>query len=180
MRRTRHGNMPKILRQYIRDVPDFPKKGILFKDITPLLGDPAMLRRAMDLLTERAAGLKPDKIVAIDSRGFIFGATVAYKLGVGFVPARKQGKLPHQVVRASYQLEYGADALEIHADAIGAGQRVLIIDDLLATGGTAQAAVRLVEQVGGEIAELVFVIELAFLEGRKRLAPHSVFSLLQY
>lgn len=168
------------LRRLIRDVPDFPKPGIVFKDITTLTKDPEGLRTAVDAIAERYADADVDLVVGIESRGFVFGAAVAYKLGVGFVPARKPGKLPSQTVSAEYELEYGTDALEIHRDAIGAGQRVLIVDDLLATGGTAAATAKLVTELGGEIVGIAFLIDLAFLRGRDKLAGYDVFSLIEY
>jgi adenine phosphoribosyltransferase len=168
------------LRRLIRDVPDFPKPGIVFKDITTLTKDPEGLRTAVDAIAERYADADVDLVVGIESRGFVFGAAVAYKLGVGFVPARKPGKLPSQTVSAEYELEYGTDALEIHRDAIGAGQRVLIVDDLLATGGTAAATAKLVSELGGEIVGIAFLIDLAFLRGRDKLAGYDVFSLIEY
>jgi adenine phosphoribosyltransferase len=168
------------LRSLIRDVPDFPKPGIVFKDITTLTKDPEGLRAAVDAIAERYAGANIDLVVGIESRGFVFGAAVAYKLGVGFVPARKPGKLPAPAVSEEYELEYGTDALEIHRDAIGAGQRVLIVDDLLATGGTAAAAARLVSGLGGKIVAIAFLIDLAFLRGRDKLAGYEVFSLIEY
>ncbi|MFH1866347.1 MAG: adenine phosphoribosyltransferase [Candidatus Eisenbacteria bacterium] len=168
------------LRRLIRDVPDFPKPGIVFKDITTLTKDPEGLRTAVDAIAERYADADVDLVVGIESRGFVFGAAVAYKLGVGFVPARKPGKLPSQTVSAEYELEYGTDALEIHRDAIGAGRRVLIVDDLLATGGTAAATAKLVSELGGEIVGIAFLIDLAFLRGRDKLAGYDVFSLIEY
>jgi adenine phosphoribosyltransferase len=168
------------LRGLIRDVPDFPKPGIVFKDITTLVKDPEGLRAAVDAIADRYADADVDLVVGIESRGFIFGAAVAYKLGVGFVPARKPGKLPSQTVSAEYELEYGTDAVEVHRDAIGRGQRVLIVDDLLATGGTAAAVADLVEELGGEIVAIAFLIDLAFLGGRKKLGGHKVFSLIEY
>jgi adenine phosphoribosyltransferase len=168
------------LRRLIRDVPDFPKPGIVFKDITTLTKDPEGLRTAVDAIAERYADADVDLVVGIESRGFVFGAAVAYKLGVGFVPARKPGKLPAQTVSAEYELEYGTDALEIHRDAIGAGRRVLIVDDLLATGGTAAATAKLVSELGGEIVGIAFLIDLAFLRGRDKLAGYDVFSLIEY
>jgi len=168
------------LRSLIRDVPDFPKPGIVFKDITTLTKDPEGLRVAVDALAGRYADANVDLVVGIESRGFVFGAAVAYKLGVGFVPARKPGKLPAQTVSAAYELEYGTDAIEMHRDAIGQGQRVLIVDDLLATGGTAAAAVELVSGLGGEIVAIAFLIDLAFLRGRDKLAGYEVFSLIEY
>ena len=171
---------PMDLRGLIRDVPDFPKPGIVFKDITTLTKDPEGLRAAVDALAERYADANVDLVVGIESRGFVFGAAVAYKLGVGFVPARKPGKLPAQTVSAAYELEYGTDAIEVHRDAIGQGQRVLIVDDLLATGGTAAAAAELVSGLGGEIVAIAFLIDLAFLRGKDKLAGYDVFSLIEY
>ena len=168
------------LRSLIRDVPDFPKPGIIFKDITTLTKDPAGLRAAIDAIATRYADANVDLVLGIESRGFIFGAAVAYKMGVGFVPARKPGKLPAQTVSAEYELEYGTDAIEIHRDAIAKGQRVLIIDDLLATGGTAAATAKLVSGLGGEIVAIAFLIDLAFLKGRDKLAGYEVFSLIEY
>lgn len=167
------------LRRYIRDIPDFPKPGILFKDITPLLADGAALRWTIDQLGERYRGTV-DMVLGIESRGFIIGAALAYALGVGIAIVRKPGKLPAQTFSAQYELEYGTDILEIHRDAFGEKQRVLIVDDLLATGGTATAAIRLVEHLGGEIVECAFIIELGFLKGRERLAPRPVHSLIRY
>ena len=168
------------LRSLIRDVPDFPKPGIVFKDITTLTKDPDGFRAAVDAIAARYADANVDLIVGIESRGFVFGAAVAYKMGLGFVPARKPGKLPAQTVSAEYELEYGADALEIHRDAIGEGQRVLIVDDLLATGGTAAATAKLVSGLGGNIVAIAFLIDLAFLKGRDKLAGYEVFSLIEY
>ena len=164
----------------IRDIPDFPKRGIVFKDIMPLLADPESLRETVERLAEFAEPRKPDLILGAEARGFILGAALAYRLGCGFVAARKPGKLPWRTISAKYALEYGFDALELHADAITPGARVLIHDDLLATGGTARAKVDLVEQLGGTVVGLAFVIELEFLEGRKKLAGYDVFSLVQY
>ena len=168
------------LRSLIRDVPDFPKPGIIFKDITTLTKDPEGLRAAVDAMAERYADANVDLVVGIESRGFIFGAAVAYRMGVGFVPARKPGKLPAQTVNAEYELEYGTDAIEIHRDAIGEGQRILIVDDLLATGGTAAATAKLVSGLGGEIVAIAFLIDLTFLKGRDKLAGYEVFSLIEY
>ena len=168
------------LRERVRDVPDFPTRGIVFKDIMPLLADAASLRTAVDQLAEWVAPRKPDVILGAESRGFILGGALAYKLGCGFVAARKPGKLPWRTVSAKYALEYGFDALELHADAIAGGNRVLIHDDLLATGGTAKAKVDLVEQLGGQVVGLAFLIELEFLSGRERLAGYDVHSLIQY
>jgi adenine phosphoribosyltransferase len=163
----------------IRDVPDFPKKGILFKDVTPLLGDGPTLRTTIDLLAERVAPLEPQKIVGIESRGFLFGAALADRMGVGIAPVRKPGKLPWKTQREHYTLEYGTDALEMHEDAV-AGVRCVVVDDLLATGGTAEATARLVERLGGKVAGFAFVIELGFLDGRKRLGDRAIESLLRY
>ena len=168
------------LRALIRDIPDFPKPGIVFKDITPLLVDPAALDAAVSGLAELAAPLSVDFVVAPEARGFILGAALARELGAGFVPARRPGKLPHETVSAEYALEYGIDALEVHSDAIAGGARVLVHDDLLATGGTAAALCELIDGLGGEIAACAFLIELTFLEGRARLAPHPVHALIDY
>ena len=168
------------LASFIRDIPDFPVKGILFRDITPLLQHGPAFRQAIRMLAERHHGSKPDAIVAIESRGLIVGSALAYELGIGVVPVRKKGKLPHKTYRASYTLEYGQDTLEIHQDGLRQGARVLLVDDLLATGGTMGATIRLIEQCGGRIVELAFLIELLALKGRERLAPHPVISLMQY
>jgi adenine phosphoribosyltransferase len=164
----------------IRDVPDFPEPGIVFKDIMPLLADPVTLREVVERLAAWIEPRRPDLIVGAEARGFILGAALAYKLGCGFVAARRPGKLPWKTVSASYALEYGENALELHADAIAPGARVLVHDDLLATGGTAAAICDLTEQLGGEIVGLAFVIELAFLEGRKHLDRYDVHSLITY
>ncbi len=168
------------LESYIRHIPGFPKEGILFHDIMPMLQNAEALQYAVDELAEFARGRKPDLVLGAEARGFILGAALAYALGVGFAAARKPGKLPWRVSRCEYDLEYGTDALEIHADAIQAGQRVLIHDDLLATGGTARAKIQLVEEAGGVVAGLAFLIELTELRGRDRLAGYEVFSLLSY
>jgi adenine phosphoribosyltransferase len=168
------------LRASVRDVPDFPKKGIVFKDITPILGNPGMFRASIDLFLERCRGKTIDKIVGIDARGFLFGSTVAYELGVGFVPIRKRGKLPYETEIAKYSLEYGEAEMEMHIDAIVAGEQVVLVDDLLATGGTSAAAAALISKVGGELLEAQFLIELEFLNGRKQLEPTSVISFLKY
>jgi len=164
----------------IRDIPDFPKPGIVFKDIMPLLADPESLHETVEQLAAFAEPRTPDLIMGAEARGFILGGALACRLGCGFVAARKPGKLPWRTVSAKYELEYGFDALELHADAITEGARVLIHDDLLATGGTAKAKVDLVEQLRGEVVGLAFVIELAFLNGRDRLEGYDVFSLIQY
>ena len=174
-------NDPEMdLKPFIRDVPDFPKPGILFKDIMPLLQDPVALRYTVDRLVEFGTGKRVDLVLGAEARGFILGAAMAYGLGAGFIPARKPGKLPWSVTRAEYDLEYGTDVLEMHADAVRPGQRVIIHDDLLATGGTATAKVELVERAGGIVVGLAFVIELGFLKGRERLAGYDVFSLVAY
>jgi adenine phosphoribosyltransferase len=168
------------LKAKIRHVPDFPKAGILFYDVTTLLRDPQGLRLTLESLSRPFEGKNLDLVVGIESRGFILGAAVADRLGVGFVPVRKLGKLPAETVKASYALEYGTDSLEMHRDAIEPGQRVLIVDDLLATGGTAAAAVNLVESLGGQVEGLAFLIELLALNGREKLAGQSVHVVLQY
>jgi adenine phosphoribosyltransferase len=166
------------LASFLRDVPDFPKPGILFKDITPMLASPEAMQAATDQLAALDFG-QVDKIAGIESRGFLFGVPLAMKLGIGFVPIRKPGKLPAQTRRVEYALEYGTDAIEIHEDAVAAGERVLIVDDLLATGGTMGAAAELVQACGGEVAGCAFVIELAFLQGRSaKLAGHRCASLI--
>jgi adenine phosphoribosyltransferase len=170
--------MQRILSR-IRDVPDFPKPGILFKDVTPLLGDGPAFRLVTDLLAEKIAANKPELIVGIESRGFIFGAALAERLGVGFVPVRKPGKLPFRTTRETYALEYGTDALEMHEDAV-ADKRCLVVDDLLATGGTAAATARLVERQGGQVTGFAFVIELDFLKGRARLGDRPLHALIHY
>jgi adenine phosphoribosyltransferase len=164
----------------IRDIPDFPKRGIVFKDIMPLLADPEALHETVERLAEFAGPRKPDVVLGAEARGFILGAALAYRLGCGFVAARKPGKLPWRTISAKYALEYGFDALELHADAIANGARVLIHDDLLATGGTAKAKIDLVEQLGGTVVGLAFVIELEFLNGRDKLQGYDVCSLVQY
>jgi len=168
------------LNAYIRDIPDFPKKGIVFKDITPLLGCPEAFRHTLHLFEEKYQGAGIDKIVAIESRGFLFGAALADRLRCGLVPVRKPGKLPARTIRQSYDLEYGQDSLEIHEDALKSGERVLVMDDLLATGGTLEATCKLVETVGGQVVGIATVIELAFLDGRQRIANYDYFTLLQY
>ena len=168
------------LEGYIRSIPDFPKQGIVFRDITPLLASAQGMDAAVQGLTEIARELRPDVIIGAEARGFLFGPAVAREVGAGFAPARKPGKLPHDTVKADYSLEYGADALELHADAITAGDRVLVHDDLLATGGTARALCKLVEQLGGEVVGCAFLIELAFLDGRAALEPYSVHALISY
>lgn len=164
----------------VRDVPDFPKPGILFKDITPVVQNYAALNQVVEQLSEWARDKKIDAVVGIEARGFIFGAPVALALGVGFVPLRKLGKLPYDRLTEEYALEYGTNTVEIHSDSIAAGQRVLIIDDLLATGGTAAAAARLVERVGGVVAGFGFLIDLSFLDGRKVLSAYDIHALITY
>ena len=168
------------LKKMIREVPDFPKKGILFYDITTLLKDKAGFKKTIDALTEQVRPLKPDAVLGIEARGFIFAPALAYNLGAGFVPVRKPNKLPADTERISYELEYGMDTLEMHKDAVKPGMKVVIADDLLATGGTALASVRLVEKLGGKVAAVSFVIELEGLKGRDRLKGYDVVSLLKY
>jgi adenine phosphoribosyltransferase len=168
------------LRALIREIPDFPKPGIGFKDITPVLADPAGLDAAVTALAEQARPLGVDMVIGAEARGFLIGPALARELGAGFVLARKPGKLPHETVRAEYLLEYGTDALELHSDAVASGARVLVHDDLLATGGTAKALCQLVEQLGGTVAGCQFLIELTFLHGREALAGYDVFSLITY
>ena len=168
------------LKKLIREVPDFPKKGILFYDITTLLKDKVGFASLIDQLSEYYIGKNIDLILGMEARGFIFGPALSYRLNAGFVPVRKPGKLPAETVSTSYELEYGSNTLEIHKDAIQKGQRVIIVDDLLATGGTAAATVQLAKSLGADIAGLAFVVELDFLKGREKLAGHDVFSLLHY
>lgn len=164
----------------IRDVPDFPQPGILFKDITPVLQHPQALHQIVELMTEHARRLKPDVIIGIESRGFVFGLPIALNLNLGFAPVRKLGKLPANKIAEEYALEYGTNTVEIHTDAVEPGQRAVIVDDLLATGGTAAAAARLVERLKGEVAGFTFLVELTFLHGRKNLRGYDLFSLIQY
>jgi adenine phosphoribosyltransferase len=168
------------LGRLIRDIPDFPKKGILFKDITTLLKDPAAFKQAIDQLTELVRGFRPDVVIGMESRGFIFAAPIAYLLGAGFVPVRKLGKLPGQVISTEYDLEYGTNTLELHADAMSAGQRVLVVDDLLATGGTVSATIELIERLNGEVAAVAFLVELTALNGRDRLGGYDIVSLIKF
>ena len=168
------------LKAAVRDVPDFPIKGILFKDITPILHDGRLFRIAVDSFADRLKGKKIDAVVGIDARGFIFAGAVAYKLGVGFVPVRKKGKLPYKTVVTSYTLEYGSETSEMHIDSLKKGDNVIIVDDLLATGGTAMAAATLVKQLGATIVEIDFLIELSFLKGRERLKDHPIFAAIVY
>ena len=168
------------LEKLIRDVPDFPQKGIIFKDITTLLQDGDAFRQALNQMLKRYLDAAIDKVVAIEARGFIFGSVLAYRLGCGFVTARKPGKLPYRTIREEYSLEYGTNALEIHEDSINPGEKVLIVDDLLATGGTALATAKLVEKLGGEVVAIEFLIELGFLNGREKLLKYPVHSLIAY
>jgi adenine phosphoribosyltransferase len=168
------------LRAGVRDVPDFPKKGIVFKDITPILSDQNLFRASIDLFLESCRNKKIDKIVGIDARGFLFGSAVAYELGVGFVPIRKRGKLPYKTEVAKYSLEYGEAEMEMHIDAMKSGEKVVLVDDLLATGGTSAAAAALIKKVGGELLEAQFLIELDFLHGREKLKPTPVTAFLKY
>ena len=168
------------IRRAIRDVPNFPKPGIVFKDITPLFANGALFARTIDLFAERYRGQKINTVLGIESRGFIVGAALAYKLGAGFSVVRKPGKLPYDKHQASYELEYGTDTLEIHVDGIPRQARVIIADDLIATGGTAAATAELVSKLGGTVVECAFVIELSFLKGRDKLKPYGVYSLVQY
>lgn len=170
----------ETLKELIRDVPDFPTDGILFRDITPVLQNAQAFREVIDSMAERAREMRPDVVVGIESRGFVLGAPVALELGVGFVPVRKLGKLPAETIRADYALEYGTNTVEMHVDAIRPGQRVVIVDDLLATGGTAAASVQLTEELGAEVAGLVFLVELTFLNGRDRLDGYHTEALVQY
>ena len=168
------------IRAAIRDVPDFPKPGIIFKDITPVLRDGALFRSAIELFLERCRRQRIDKIVCIDARGFLFGSAVAYELGLGLIPIRKKGKLPYICESAAYTLEYGEAEMEMHIDSIHPGERIVLIDDLLATGGTSASAIALIKKVGGELVEAQFLIELEFLHGRAKLAPTPVVSFLEY
>ena len=168
------------LKQLVRDVPDFPTEGIVFKDLMPLIGNGEAFHSTIEHLAAWARPRSPDVILGAEARGFIFGGALAYELGCGFVPARKPGKLPWERIRATYDLEYGSDSLEIHADALQAGARVIVLDDVLATGGTARAKVELVEQLGGEVVGALFVIELTFLDGREKLNDTDVHALIAY
>ena len=168
------------LRKMIRDVPDFPKKGIIFKDITPLLGNKETFSETIDLLAAKVASEEPDVIIGVESRGFIFAAPLAYKLNAGFVPVRKKGKLPYKTHKVEYALEYGIDILEIHQDAFPEGAKVVIVDDLLATGGTCLAVIDLVKKLGGRISSLLFLVELSFLNGREKLKNYTVHSLVVF
>ena len=169
----------KDLKSFIRDIPGFPKEGIIFKDITPLLRDREKFAKAVDLIADKFKGKSIDFVLSVESRGFIFGAAVAYKLGIGLVPIRKKGKLPYETYSVTYDLEYGKDTLEIHRDAFRKGDRVLIVDDLLATGGTSKAVVELVEKMGGKVMGLAFLIELVALKGREKLRGYPMISLIK-
>ncbi len=169
-----------LAEKYVRDIPDFPKPGILFKDITPVVQNYEAMREVIDTMVERCKPLQPDVVLGIEARGFLFGAPIALDLNLGFVPLRKLGKLPGNRITEEYALEYGTNTVEIHTDAVAPGERVLIVDDLLATGGTAAAAARLVERMGGVVAGFCFLAELDFLEGREALQPYPVVSLLHF
>jgi adenine phosphoribosyltransferase len=169
-----------FLRPYVRDIPDHPQPGVVFKDITPLLADAEAFARSVDALAAPFADRKIDKVLGVEARGFVFAAPVAYRHRAGFVPVRKAGKLPWEIEREEYELEYGTDLLEIHRDAVHPGEQVLIVDDVLATGGTASAAVRLTERLGGEVAGLAFLLELEFLAGRKKLPDADVHAVISY
>ncbi|RJQ31063.1 MAG: adenine phosphoribosyltransferase [Actinobacteria bacterium] len=168
------------LKQFIRDIPDFPKEGIMFKDITPLLANKDAFKHAIDALCEQYSDKQIDYVLGAEARGFIMAAAMAYNLGAGFIPARKPGKLPYNTIKAEYELEYGMDALEVHEDAIRAGDRVLVVDDVLATGGTAAAKAKLVKEIGGIVLGPAFLVELTFLDGIKKLEDFDVFSLIKY
>jgi adenine phosphoribosyltransferase len=172
--------MSESLKNFIREIPDFPKRGILFRDITPALLEPKVFRELCDGLFARYNGKGIDKVAAVESRGFIFASVLAYKMGVGFVPMRKPGKLPWRTIYEKYSLEYGEAAIEMHIDAVSKGEHILILDDLLATGGTAAAAARLIERQGGIVEELAFIIELADLKGRDNLKGREIYSIMQY
>jgi adenine phosphoribosyltransferase len=174
------GNDASWLKDYVRDIPDFPRPGVAFKDITPLLADVRAFRYCVDAISDYFSGHKVDKVLGIEARGFIIAAPVAYRLGAGFVPVRKAGKLPWQVEKQEYVLEYGTDLLEIHRDAVGPGEQGLIVDDVMATGGTAGAAARLVERLGATVAGMGFIVELAFLGGRGKVPGYDTVSLISY
>jgi len=169
-----------VIRDLIRDIPDFPKKGVIFRDITPVLKDAKAFHSVITDLANELKTKPVDYLIGIESRGFIFSPAIAYQLDVGFIPVRKKGKLPYQTEKIAYDLEYGQAILEIHQDALGKGARVAVVDDLLATGGTALATVRLVEKLGGKVEKIAFFVELLFLKGREKLAPYDVVSLVQY
>ena len=169
-----------LLEKSIRNIPDFPKRGILFRDVTTLIQDKTAFKKSVDLLAKNYNGLKIDKIVGVEARGFIFGAALAHKIGAGFVPVRKKGKLPYKTISTTYELEYGTDTLEIHKDAICPGEKILIIDDLLATGGTVKAVINLIKQLGGKILGIGFIIELVDLHGKEKLKGYPVHSLVKF
>jgi adenine phosphoribosyltransferase len=171
---------PEDMKKYVRDVPDYPQKGIIFRDITPLLGEKNIFREVVDLMSKAWAANPPDLVAAIEARGFIPGSAIAVKLGAGFVPIRKTGKLPWTTVAESYELEYGTDQLEVHSDAVQPGQKVLVVDDVLATGGTASAAVRLMRKLGADVIGVQVLIELSYLDGRKRLTDVKLVSEIVY
>lgn len=168
------------LKKTIRAVPDFPKKGIIFRDITTLMQDPQAFKKSCDILYERYKDANIDKIAGIDARGFVFGAVLAYKLNKGFIPVRKKGKLPHDIITEKYKLEYGESELEMHRDSVRKGEKIVIIDDLIATGGTVKATANMIEQLGGEVVECAFVVELPELNGRKILDKYKVYSILNF
>jgi len=172
--------MNESLKRFIREIPDFPKPGILFRDITPALLDPGAFAAICDAIHAHCEAMAIDKVAAVESRGFIFASVLAYKMGIGFIPLRKPGKLPAKTIQEKYALEYGEAAIEMHLDAVAPGERILILDDLLATGGTAAAAARLIERQGGIVEELVFIIELTALNGRENLRNRKIFSLMSY
>lgn len=172
--------MNEELKSKIRDIPDFPKEGIIFKDITPLLGDASSFKLTVDLMADRYKGAGIDKVVGIEARGFLLASVLAYRLGAGVVPIRKPGKLPYDTHQETYELEYGTDSVEIHVDAVEPGQNVLLVDDLLATGGTMGAAAKLVSKLGVDIHELAFMVELSFLKGREKLKNYNVFALITF
>ena len=178
--RTMDSDQIDKLRRGVRDVPDFPKKGIVFKDITPILKDGPLFRASVDLFLDQCRERKIEKVVGIDARGFLFGSAVAYELGIGFVPLRKKGRLPYKTESAKYSLEYGEAEMELHIDAITHGEQIVLIDDLLATGGTSASAATLIRKVGGELVAAMFLIELEFLHGREKLAPTPIISFLKY
>ncbi|UCF71448.1 MAG: adenine phosphoribosyltransferase [candidate division WOR-3 bacterium] len=168
------------LKKYIRDIPDFPQKGVMFRDITTLLKEPAPFRYTIDAIVERYKGQEIDKLVSVEARGYIFGGVIAYKLNCGFVPVRKPGKLPAETVAMKYKLEYGENTVEIHKDAITPGERILVFDDVLATGGTVHATCKLIEKLGGKVIGCIFISDLTYLQGREKLKDYEVFSLVQY
>ncbi|MDP9226275.1 MAG: adenine phosphoribosyltransferase [Actinomycetota bacterium] len=177
---TPNGGEHEWLKGFIRDIPDFPKKGVVFKDITPLLGDKRAFSYTIEAIAERYAAIEIDKVLGIEARGFIVAAPIAYHLGAGLIPVRKKGKLPWEIETQEYELEYGAEALEMHRDAIRPREKILIVDDVLATGGTAQATAKLTRRCGGSVSGIATIMELTFLKGRHRLSDYEVFSLIAY